>query len=230
MKPRSKSPWMKLRGTRRQAAKRITPGCAFCYAYTLAEDKRGTPAFPNGFDLTIRPHKLKEPFRLKSPTLIFVNSMSDLFWDQIPKSYAGVNYFLSSGVDYSRSPVADCSTVGPGTSSRDCLVRSRRSLTGICALGPLKSDSSLNLGRFWAGARPFPHILDRDQEPENGPPVLWNLPAGGNSASTRPTISRAERFNALASFRIVVSVGCCWPSSRMLIYVLRRSASSPSSS
>jgi Protein of unknown function (DUF5131) len=134
---------------------RITPGCVFCYAYTLAEDKRGTPAFPNGFDLTIRPHKLKEPFRLKSPTLIFVNSMSDLFWDQIPKSYAGVNYFLSSGVDYSRSPVADCSTVGPGTSSRDCLVRSRRSLTGIRALGPLKSDSSLNWGRFGRALDPF---------------------------------------------------------------------------
>lgn len=57
--------------------KKISPGCVHCYAYTLAENKRGTPAFPNGFDITFRPHKLKEPLKLKQPTLIFVNSMSD---------------------------------------------------------------------------------------------------------------------------------------------------------
>lgn len=66
---------------------RISAGCAFCYAHTLAENKRGTAAFPAGFDLTIRPHKLREPYRLKKPSLIFTNSMSDLFWDQIPDDY-----------------------------------------------------------------------------------------------------------------------------------------------
>lgn len=65
----------------------ITEGCKFCYAQTLAEAKRGTSAFPNGFDLTMRPHKLREPFALKTPTLIFTNSMSDLFWDQVPNEY-----------------------------------------------------------------------------------------------------------------------------------------------
>lgn len=65
----------------------LSEGCKFCYAKELAEGKRGTPAFPNGFDLTLRPHKLREPGRLKKPSLIFVNSMSDLFWDQIPESY-----------------------------------------------------------------------------------------------------------------------------------------------
>src|SRR5690606_15402497 len=57
---------------------KITEGCKYCYAHTLAEQKRGTAAFPNGFDLTIRPHKLAEPRRLKEPSLVFVNSMSDL--------------------------------------------------------------------------------------------------------------------------------------------------------
>jgi protein gp37 len=36
-------------------------------------------AFPNGFDLTYRPHKLEDAMRLKTPSLIFVNSMSDFF-------------------------------------------------------------------------------------------------------------------------------------------------------
>lgn len=65
----------------------ITEGCRFCYAKTIAENKRGTAAFPKGFDLTIRPHKLIEPRKLKTPSLVFVNSMSDLFWDQVPDSY-----------------------------------------------------------------------------------------------------------------------------------------------
>lgn len=65
----------------------VTEGCKYCYAKTLAEQKRGTAAFPRGFDLTIRPHKLAEPRKLKAPSLIFVNSMSDLFWDAIPPDY-----------------------------------------------------------------------------------------------------------------------------------------------
>lgn len=79
--------WTTLTWNPASGCKRITSGCAFCYAYTLAEAKRGTPAFRNGFDLTIRPHKLREPLRLKEPSLIFVNSMSDLFWPEIPESY-----------------------------------------------------------------------------------------------------------------------------------------------
>lgn len=67
--------------------KKITSGCAFCYAHTLAENKRGGAAFPVGFDLTIRPHKLREPGKLKTPSLIFVNSMSDMFWDEIGDDY-----------------------------------------------------------------------------------------------------------------------------------------------
>lgn len=65
----------------------VSEGCKFCYAKTLAENRRGTPAFRNGFDLTIRPHKLAEPTRLTTPSLIFVNSMSDLFWEAIPTHY-----------------------------------------------------------------------------------------------------------------------------------------------
>lgn len=57
--------------------RKVSQGCKFCYASTLSENKRGTPAFPNGFDFTHRPHKLTEPLKLKQPSLIFVNSMSD---------------------------------------------------------------------------------------------------------------------------------------------------------
>lgn len=79
--------WTEVTWNPASGCRKITNGCAYCYAETLAEAKRGTPAFPNGFELTIRPHKLREPFKLKEPSLIFVNSMSDLFWEEIGDAY-----------------------------------------------------------------------------------------------------------------------------------------------
>jgi len=58
-----------------------------CYAETLAENRRGTPAFPNGFDITLRPWKLGEPRKIKRGSLIFTNSTSDLFHEKIPDEY-----------------------------------------------------------------------------------------------------------------------------------------------
>ncbi len=75
--------WTDLTWNPWSGCERISAGCRYCYAETLAEQKRGTKAFPNGFDLTYRPHKLREPGRLKKPSLIFVNSMSDMFWSRV---------------------------------------------------------------------------------------------------------------------------------------------------
>src|ERR1044071_7969128 len=44
---------------------KVSPGCAHCYAETLSENKRGTRAFPVGFELTYRWHKLLEPLKVK---------------------------------------------------------------------------------------------------------------------------------------------------------------------
>ena len=62
----------------------VSPGCDHCYAKTIAEPKRGTPAFPQGFDLTLRPHKYREPAKWPEPALVFVNSMSDMFHKDVP--------------------------------------------------------------------------------------------------------------------------------------------------
>lgn len=57
----------------------VGPGCTNCYAESIAKRFAGSPAFPNGFGLTYRPHLLDQPLRWKRPRRIFVNSMSDLF-------------------------------------------------------------------------------------------------------------------------------------------------------
>ena len=68
---------------------KITRGCDHCYAERFAERFRGTTAHPfeNGFDLTLRPHKLNEPLAWRAPKRIFVNSMSDLFHKEIPHPF-----------------------------------------------------------------------------------------------------------------------------------------------
>jgi protein gp37 len=78
--------WNCVRGCRK-----ISPGCAHCYAEAFAERFRGVPGHPyeQGFDLRLVPDKLAEPIRWAKPRMIFVNSMSDLFHEDIPDEYIG---------------------------------------------------------------------------------------------------------------------------------------------
>src|SRR3954447_2474266 len=76
--------WNPVRG-----CTKISPGCKHCYAERFAERFRGVPGHPfeQGFDLTLVPRKLGEPLRWSEPRMIFVNSMSDLFHDEVPVDY-----------------------------------------------------------------------------------------------------------------------------------------------
>lgn len=47
----------------------------------------GQPRYRNGFDVTLQPDTLTLPLRWKTPRLIFVNSMSDLFHEDVPTEY-----------------------------------------------------------------------------------------------------------------------------------------------
>jgi protein gp37 len=68
---------------------KISAGCDHCYAERFAERFRGTRGHPfePGFDLTLRPERLEQPLRWRTPRMIFVNSMSDLFHKDIPKEF-----------------------------------------------------------------------------------------------------------------------------------------------
>jgi protein gp37 len=68
---------------------KISAGCDHCYAERFSERFRGTPGHPfeTGFDLTLRPERLDQPLRWRTPRMIFVNSMSDLFHKEIPREF-----------------------------------------------------------------------------------------------------------------------------------------------
>lgn len=64
---------------------KISPGCKNCYAerYALRLKNMGIKKYANGFDLTFHSDVLEYPLKIKSPRMIFVNSMSDLFHEDI---------------------------------------------------------------------------------------------------------------------------------------------------
>jgi len=68
---------------------KISPGCAHCYAESFAERFRGVVGHPyeQGFDLRLWPERLELPLKWSRPRMIFVNSMSDLFHEDVPDEF-----------------------------------------------------------------------------------------------------------------------------------------------
>jgi len=76
--------WNPVRG-----CTKISPGCKNCYAERFAERFRGVAGHPyeSGFDLRLIPEKISEPLKWAGSKRIFVNSMSDLFHNDVPDEY-----------------------------------------------------------------------------------------------------------------------------------------------
>ena len=89
MSDNSKIEWTDATWNPVRGCTKISPGCVHCYAETFAERFRGVPGHPyeQGFDLRLVPEKLGEPLRWSKPKMIFVNSMSDLFHQDVPDDY-----------------------------------------------------------------------------------------------------------------------------------------------
>lgn len=68
---------------------KISPGCKHCYAETMAKrlQAMGAQGYENGFKLSILPERLAEPLKRRKSTTYFVNSMSDLFHNEVPFAF-----------------------------------------------------------------------------------------------------------------------------------------------
>ncbi|GAP09959.1 bacteriophage protein gp37 [Bellilinea caldifistulae] len=80
----TESTWNPLTG-----CTKISPGCKHCYAERMAKrlQAMGQSNYRNGFDLTLHDHALEIPLNWKQPQMIFVNSMSDLFHEDVPLEF-----------------------------------------------------------------------------------------------------------------------------------------------
>lgn len=65
---------------------KISDGCKNCYAAVMAQRLKlmGNKKYDNGFEVTLHDYCLNDPLKWKKSSLIFVNSMSDLFHEDIP--------------------------------------------------------------------------------------------------------------------------------------------------
>ena len=68
---------------------KVSPGCKHCYAERMARRLKamGQSKYWNGFEVTLHRHVLDEPLRWRKPRRVFVNSMSDLFHENVPVEF-----------------------------------------------------------------------------------------------------------------------------------------------
>ena len=98
MADRSPIEWTEATWNPTTGCDRTSPGCDNCYALALSRRLKamGSSKYQNdgsprtsgpGFALTLHPDALEVPHSWRSPRVIFVNSMSDLFHDDVPVAY-----------------------------------------------------------------------------------------------------------------------------------------------
>jgi protein gp37 len=68
---------------------KVSAGCKYCYAEVMARRllAMGQPRYANGFKVTLQEDLVELPLTWHQPRTVFVNSMSDLFHDEIPESF-----------------------------------------------------------------------------------------------------------------------------------------------
>lgn len=76
---------------------KVSPGCAHCYAERITERFHGPGSFEK---VILHPEKLDEPLHWRKPRHVFVNSMSDLFHEQIPDDFINQVFQVMAQADH----------------------------------------------------------------------------------------------------------------------------------
>jgi len=89
MANRSKIEWTETTWNPVTGCSKISTGCAHCYAERMSKRLKamGQSNYSNGFQVTTHINMLDRPMKWKKPQIVFVNSMSDLFHQDVPFSF-----------------------------------------------------------------------------------------------------------------------------------------------
>lgn len=81
--------WTEMTWNPTTGCTKISAGCKHCYAEVMTRrlQAMGVDKYSNGFKLALHPEALEIPYAWKSPKVVFVNSMSDLFHEKVPLSF-----------------------------------------------------------------------------------------------------------------------------------------------
>ncbi len=85
----SKIEWTESTWNPSTGCTKISAGCANCYAEIMTRrlQAMGMEKYKSGFNLTCHPNELQLPYTWKKPRMIFVNSMSDIFHEEMPLEF-----------------------------------------------------------------------------------------------------------------------------------------------
>jgi len=89
MATKSKIEWTEATWNPVTGCTKISPGCKNCYAERMAKrlEAMGQPNYSRGFQPTLHENSLTAPLKWRSPRRIFVNSMGDLFHEDVPLAF-----------------------------------------------------------------------------------------------------------------------------------------------
>lgn len=81
--------WTEMTWNPVTGCRKVSQGCKHCYAERMAKRllAMGAERYQNGFEPTVHHDLIDLPKRWKKPRVIFVNSMSDLFQDDVPDDF-----------------------------------------------------------------------------------------------------------------------------------------------
>lgn len=174
----------------------VTPGCDHCYAKTFAERWRGVPGhhFERGFDVVLRPERLDQPLRWKKPRRIFVNSMSDLFHDEIPDAFIAEVFAVMAQAEQHTFQVL---TKRHGRmrallNSDDFLSDLDRQLGGNGSPASLRAEVGWPLPNVWLGVS-----VENQKWADIRIPALLHTPAAVRFLSCEPLLGPVDIINGL---------------------------------
>ncbi len=86
MATQTKIEWTEVTWNPITGCSKVSAGCKNCYAERMARrlQAMGMTRYQNGFQVTLHEDLVDLPLRWKQPRLVFVNSMSDLFHEDVP--------------------------------------------------------------------------------------------------------------------------------------------------
>lgn len=89
MAARSHIEWTEMTWNPVTGCDKVSQGCKHCYAERMAKRlvAMGNPRYRNGFRVTLHHDLIEAPKRWRTPRKVFVNSMSDLFHEEVPASF-----------------------------------------------------------------------------------------------------------------------------------------------
>ena len=85
----SRIEWTEMTWNPTTGCNKVSAGCKYCYAEVMAKrlQAMGIDKYKDAFELRIHEESLNIPYSWKSPKIVFVNSMSDLFHKDVPLEY-----------------------------------------------------------------------------------------------------------------------------------------------